>query len=108
MKSLRTKQTSISPEVKKKVHERDLGCCVVCGMPLPVGCSSAHIIPRSRGGLGIEQNIITLCQEHHYNYDFSVDRLMLYDYFVEYLKKFYADWDRDKMIFKKGQNEGRN
>lgn len=103
MSSARTSKTAILPEVKKKVHERDNGCCVMCGIPLPVGMSCAHIIPRSRGGLGIEQNIVTLCQEHHFAYDFGNDRKMLYDFFVEYLKQFYPEWEKDNMIFKKGQ-----
>lgn len=103
MPSIRTQKTSISTEVKKKVHERDNGCCVLCGRWLPWNNSNAHIVPRSSGGLGIEENIVTLCQECHYMYDFGLERKMLYDYLVEYQKKTYTNWDRSNMIFKKGQ-----
>jgi len=101
--SIRTQKTSISSEVKHKVHERDNGCCLLCGRPQAWNLSNAHIIPRSSGGLGIEENIITLCQECHYHYDFGNERKMLYDFFVEYQKKTYPNWTREDMIFKKGQ-----
>lgn len=104
MPSTRTKATSIPTDVKKKVHERDNGQCLVCGRPVPWNMSCAHIIPRTKGGLGIEENIVTLCQDDHYAYDYTNVRSMLYDYFVEYQKKNYPDWDKGKMIFKKGQN----
>ena len=62
MKSKRSKATDIPMSVKKKVWERDCGRCVVCGNHCNV-MPNAHYIPRSKGGLGIEENIITLCTE---------------------------------------------
>ena len=103
MKSGRTKATSIPIEVKRKVYERDNGCCIMCGVPVYEGAASAHVIPRSRGGLGIEENIVTLCLECHRAYDQSKQRLTMYGRILDYLDKFYPDWDRDKVIFKKGQ-----
>ena len=67
MKSKRTKALSITPKVKKTVYERDGGRCVLCGSPH--GLPEAHYIPRSRGGLGIPENIVTLCRNCHRELD---------------------------------------
>lgn len=55
--------------VKEAVWERDHHRCIVCGSPY--GMPNAHIISRARGGLGVEKNIVTLCQECHRRYDQS-------------------------------------
>ena len=60
MKSKRAKALDISKQVKEIVFARDKGKCVVCGNSYNV-MPNAHYIPRSKGGLGIEQNIVTLC-----------------------------------------------
>ncbi len=69
MKSRRSKACDIPQSVKKKVWERDEERCVVCGnhQAMP----NAHYISRAHGGLGIEQNIVTLCQTCHHEYDNS-------------------------------------
>ena len=54
-----TKATSISKSVKKVVYKRDGGRCILCGRNN--GEPVAHVIRRSQGGRGIEQNIVTLC-----------------------------------------------
>lgn len=96
--------TDIPTKVKKVVHQRDSECCIKCGIYVTWNYACAHIVPRTSGGLGIEQNIVTLCSDCHYLYDKTESRSMLYDYFVEYLTGIYPDWEREKMIFKKGQN----
>ena len=45
MKSKRSKATDIPMSVKKKVFERDHGCCVVCGNSYNV-MPDAHYISR--------------------------------------------------------------
>ena len=67
MKSRRSKATDISHKVKNKVWERDNHCCILCGNPNAM--PNAHYISRANGGLGIEQNIVTLCQNCHNKYD---------------------------------------
>lgn len=57
----RTKACAISAATKDAVFKRDRGQCVLCGKP---GLPEAHYIPRSKGGLGIEQNIVTLTDIH--------------------------------------------
>lgn len=105
-----TKATSIPPSVKDAVYKRDNGVCVLCGsfMGEPV----AHVVRRSQLGMGIEQNIVTLCQPCHRAYDeganiqkrfgVGVTRDGLYCRLVAHLKGFYPDWSREDMIYKKG------
>jgi len=102
MKTNRSKACDISVATKRKVWERDGQRCIICGnhnaMP------NAHFIPRSKGGLGIEQNIVTLCQECHYRFDQTSERLSIYAYIMNYLQGKYFNWNIDKLIYKKGEN----
>lgn len=100
MKSRRSKACDIPQAVKKKVWERDQERCIVCGnhQAMP----SCHFIPRSKGGLGVERNIVTLCQFHHHAYDNTSDRPIYREYIRDYLKGIYGeDWDEEKLIYKK-------
>lgn len=100
MKTKRSKACDITQAVKKKVWERDGERCIVCGSRYAM--PNAHFIPRSRGGLGIEQNIVTLCQCCHYNYDHTTEREAFREYIKNYLKgKYGAEWDESKLIYKK-------
>ena len=54
------------------------------------------------GGLGIEENVVTLCPECHYQEDFGQDTKLYEDYIENYLKGIYgAEWDKSKLIYKK-------
>lgn len=99
MKSRRTKALEIPPKVKANVYKRDGGCCVCCGSPM--GQPNAHYIPRSQSGLGIEENILTLCWPCHLQYDQSTERKRMKEYFREYLKSKYPDWDENKLVYRK-------
>lgn len=98
--SARAKATQIPMKVKKAVYDRDNGLCVVCGRP---GNPEAHYVPRSRGGLGIEQNIVTLCRECHDKFDFGDRETMTYyDQLIRnYLVDCYPDWDENDLIYRK-------
>jgi hypothetical protein len=50
----------VSPDVRKKVYNRDKGRCVLCGAT--AGLQYDHIIPVSRGGGNTAANIQLLCQ----------------------------------------------
>lgn len=100
--NMRTKSTSISQNTKKVVHNRDGGCCIFCGRPIPISMSNAHIIPRSAGGLGIEQNIISACFDCHRSLDQSTKRTEMMWLVEAYMMTKYAEWDKNKYIFKKG------
>ena len=71
MKHRRTKATDISPKVKAIVWERDNKCCIICGK---LGSPNSHYISRAKGGLGIEQNIVTMCIHCHNAYDNGYDK----------------------------------
>lgn len=97
-KSQRTKALEIPPRVKEAVYERDGGACIWCAKQ---GQPNAHYIPRSRGGLGIEENILTLCWDCHMKYDQTDNRERMGVFFKGYLKSKYADWDETKLVYKK-------
>lgn len=100
----RAKALQIPMKVKKAVYERDNGLCVVCGRP---GNPEAHYIPRSRGGLGIEQNIVTLCRECHDRFDFGDRETMTrYDQMIRYyLMDQYPDWNEESLYYRKYEEE---
>ena len=108
----RTKALQIPIEVKKAVAERDKvndwTCCVYCGLPAPseapLAFSNAHYIARSQGGLGIEENILTLCPNCHKAFDQSSDagvRQYLKEIFKAYLESKYENWREDDLVYKK-------
>lgn len=96
----RTKATNIPADVKRRVYERDNGRCVWCGR---CGMPEAHFISRVDGGLGIEENILTLCRfPCHELYDKgpAEKRDNMRRYFRKYLMSKYPDWDEKKLIYK--------
>lgn len=98
--SKRAKACAISTKTKKTVYERDNGLCVVCGR---LGLPDAHYIPRSKGGFGIEENIVTLCRDCHNLFDFGTKEQMeeIGGIIREHLKGCYPDWNEDDLIYKK-------
>ena len=107
VKSKRAKALDISMAVKKKVFARDKGKCVVCGNSYNV-MPNAHYIPRSKGGLGIEQNIVTLCTEMtlnkcHRKYDFGTkkEREEIGEKIKKHLKSKYDNWNEEDLYYKK-------
>ena len=108
-KAKRTQALEIPIEVKKTVAERDSidgwACCIYCGKPAPttnpLAFSNAHYISRGQGGLGIEENILTLDWECHMKYDQSSEREEMKAFFREYLQSKYPEWSEEKLIYKK-------
>lgn len=95
--------TDITPKVRQRVYERDswdgAPCCIRCGRPYP---QVHHYIERSRGGLGIEENLVCLCawchdELHNQNYR------EMSDFVRDYLKNYYEDWDEKKLIRRKNE-----
>lgn len=106
MKSRRAKATDIPQKVKQAVWERDGGRCVVCGNAHNV-MPNAHFIPRSKGGLGIEENIVTLCSNlttncchHKFDYGTKQERDEIGHIIEEYLKSKYPGWDKEKLKYR--------
>lgn len=102
MKTKRSKATDISMSVKKKVWKRDGGCCVICGNSYNV-MPNAHYIRRTKGGLGIEQNVFTACtrlteNDCHYKFDeYGIGREKV----KAYLQSIYPNWNEEDLVYKK-------
>ena len=62
-----------------------------------------HIVPRSQGGLGVEQNGVLGCQHHHSMLDNGNDgcREEMMQYIEMYMKDKYPGWNRKALIYKK-------
>lgn len=100
MKSKRTKAVDITQKVKKIVWERDNHSCIVCGSPYAM--PNAHYLSRGQHlGLGIEQNIVTLCQNCHRAYDQTTEHEQFKEFIKNYLKSKYADWNEEDLVYKK-------
>ena len=98
MKSQRTKACEISPKVREEVEERDGHCCIFCGRP---GRGEAHLLNRSQGGLGIPENIVTVCRSCHSQMDNGQATKLFRTKAEEYLKSKYPDWDKNKLVYNK-------
>lgn len=96
----RTKACAIPAKVKKAVEERDGHKCIFCGKP---GRGEAHVIPRSHGGLGVEQNLVTVCRPCHFNMDDTVSRELYLELAKQHLRHLYPDWNEESLVYKKGE-----
>ena len=64
--------------------------------------ANAHFVPRSAGGLGIEENVFTACEDCHREQD-NGKNTKLYDEKAEiHLKGIYgANWNKKNLVYKK-------
>ena len=97
--SRRSKACDISKAVKQKVYERDNFRCIICGSPF--GLPNCHYVPRSKGGLGIEQNIVTMCPRCHEITDHTEHREFMLSKIEKYLKSKYDNWNKDELVYDK-------
>ena len=97
----RTKALQIPMKVKKCVWDRDGGECIICRNPN--ADPSCHYIRRSKGGLGIKENIVTLCARHHMMLDSpnSPEQKLLRIKVREYLERHYPGFPDEKRIYRK-------
>jgi len=82
-KSKRSLATKITIDVRMDVKVRDNGKCTICGTMENIQIH--HFVPRSLGGMGITNNLISLCQFHH---------KQLHDgngYILEHVKQYMKD-----------------
>lgn len=98
----RAKACNITQKVKDIVWKRDEHCCIICGTNQAM--PNSHYIPRSLGGLGVEENIVTMCIQHHEEYERN--RKKMKPRVARYLKACYPDWDESKLIYHKYDWEG--
>lgn len=100
-KHKQTKATDISTNVKEAVWERDAHRCIFCNKEVPKRNACCHFIPRSAGGLGVEKNIFTACENCHREQDNGLNT-KVYDKMAEdYLKTKYDDWNKEELVYRK-------
>lgn len=100
-KHKRTIATDIQKGVKELVWKRDGYKCIFCHKKVPMFNANAHFIPRSQGGLGIEENIFTACENCHDQQDNGLHSLQMEQYVETYLKSKYQNWNKKDLIYKK-------
>ena len=98
-KSKRSKACDISPKVRKEVLERDNHQCIICGKNH--GLQIAHYISRARSGLGIPQNLATMCVSCHFAMDNGKYHEELQKAVREHLQAHYDNWNEKDLIYKK-------
>ena len=94
-----TEETGITASTRQRVMERDNNCCVLCWSTYGLQC--AHVVPRSRGGRGIETNLVMLCAVCHDRYDKTIRRPQMREEIVEYLTDIYGEWEEEEQIYHK-------
>ena len=94
-----TKATLIPLSVKYKVWERDSHCCIICGSPN--AAPNAHYIRRSQMGKGIEENVVTLCNQCHYDFDNGSKRKEYGQIIKDYLDMYYPGFPDEKRRYHK-------
>lgn len=110
----RTKALQFSQDTKNRIHERD-GGCIFCQLGFYMNATEPyqysqrdcmHIVNKSQGGLGVEQNGVTGCRYHHELLDNGNKglRAEMIAYIEAYMKRLYPRWDRAKLVYKKGCN----
>ena len=109
--SKRSNKAEFSAKTRKIIEARDNGC-IFCQMRYRMEkalwldlntFSIMHFIPRSSGGLGIEENAAVGCQYHHDMLDNGKDghREEMLELFEEYLSSMYGGWDKSKLKYDK-------
>ena len=102
-----TKARDFDRKAKEAISQRDSidgwTCCVYCGAaaPAPLAWSNAHFIARSQSGLGVPENGLTLCPACHMRYDQSTHRAEDREYYREYLKSKYDNWNEEALVYRK-------
>lgn len=92
-----TKATAIPMAVKMAVWERDSFQCIVCHSMY--GIPNSHVVRRSRGGMGVVENIVTHCNEHHIAYD-SGDQDVI-EATMNYIMEKYPGWTKERVTYSK-------
>lgn len=98
-KTKRSRACDIPKKVKDIVWERDNHRCIICKNAFAIPC--CHYISRSHGGLGVEQNIVTLCFRCHQATDQSEYRQFMLDKIEKYLKSKYENWNKEDLVYDK-------
>lgn len=106
-----TKMLQFDKKTIQKIFDRDGGCffCKQRYWMLNTGSmmyqiqDAMHIVNKSQGGLGIEQNGVQGCRYHHHLMDNGNKGLReeMVAMLEEYIKSLYEDWSVELVTFKK-------
>lgn len=107
----RTKQLRFSKLTIQKIFNRDEDC-VFCKMGYSTEGAHTfdlttfdpmHIVNKSQGGLGIEENGAKGCRFHHNLLDNGNKglRQQMQQDLETYMKSYYHDWNKSKLIYSK-------
>jgi len=100
----RTKALQVTPQVEQRVIDRDQGCIFTQKFGIPPHDGNifdiAHVVNKSQGGLGIEENLVLACRYYHHLLD-NGDGTYLREYAREYLSSIYPDWSEEKVTYSK-------
>jgi predicted restriction endonuclease len=102
--SNQSKACDITPKVRATVLRRDSHRCIYCHTPYAL--QLAHVFyNRSHGGLGVVENLVTLCIEHHCAMDNGkIEKSKpVRDVCESYLRGRYYGFDFDSLKYKKGE-----
>ena len=100
--SNRTKATSIPKKVREEVYVRDKGC-IICGSTSNL--TIAHFISRAKSGLGIKENLVTLCILCHHEMDNGKNSLEIKEKVRQYLEKLYPNFTDEMRTYNKWRKE---
>lgn len=101
MRSKRTIATDINNGVRERVKERDRHRCIFCFRRNAL--QIAHIIPRSKGGLGVEKNLVCACQSCHFDMDYTSKRELMLKVAKEHIRRFHGSFDENEVIYRKDE-----
>ena len=109
----KTKAEQIPRKVKEKVWERQGGKSLFSSAPITVNMCCCHFIPRSKSGLGIEENIFGCSPSEHRLFDENLlvspssrdevknIRSRWKAKAEEHFKQHYPNWDPEELRYKK-------
>ncbi len=102
--------TEYTKKAREAIYRRDGDACFFCLRgyhPAPQGMCGArevmHIVPRSRMGMGVEQNGVCGCSWHHAMMDNGNRGLgpEMVGMLEEYMRGMYPGWTRESVTYKK-------
>lgn len=107
-----TKKLQFDQKTRKKIYERDRHQCIFCMAGYHMNSTTEmgyqidgimHYIPKSQGGLGIEQNGALGCHYHHQLMDNGNKSLRweMRELMKGYLMGMYPEWDEKDLIYSK-------
>ena len=100
--SKRSKACDISPKIRAEVYKRDKHC-IVCGSTW--NKTVAHFISRAQSGMGIKENLVTLCILCHHEMDNGKNSLEVKEIVKKYLDGLYPNFTDEQRKYNKWREE---